>query len=73
MIATYFDSHGIPVGSWMGVHVLFQIQVQVLENQMEFTIFMDDIEEADYILVLEIFEQRDLADGSGRDSFLLLF
>ena len=48
----------------LSVHVLLQIFVHVVEYQHEFVFGMNDIVKADYVLVLQLFHKRDLADCS---------
>ena len=46
------------------VHVLLEISFTVLEDEDQLGFCVDDIVEADDVDVLELFHERDLADGS---------
>ena len=54
----------------IGVHVLLQVLVHVLEDEHQFVFRVDDIVEGDDALVLQLLHQRDLADGRRRRSLL---
>ena len=47
-----------------GVHVFLQVLVHELEDQHELVLGVDDIVEADYVLVLKLLHKRNLTDGS---------
>jgi hypothetical protein len=54
------------------LHVLLQIQVQVLEDEVELVaVGVDDVEEADNVWVVHFLEQRNLADGGRRNALIL--
>lgn len=53
----------------MSVHVSFQILVHVIEDKHEFVFGVDDIVEADYVLVLQFLHEGDLADCGGGGAF----
>ena len=54
------------------LHVLLQVQIQVLEDEVELVaVGVDDVEEADNVRVVHFLEQRNLADGGGRDTLVL--
>lgn len=56
------------------LHVLLQIHVQVLEDEVELvTVGVDDVEEAHDVGVVHFLEKRDLTNGSGRDTFIFGF
>lgn len=56
------------------LHVLLQIHVQVLEDKVELVaVGVDDVEEAHDVGVVHFLEKRDLANGSGRDTFIFGF
>ena len=56
------------------LHVLLQIHVQVLEDEVELVaVGVDDVEEAHDVGVVHFLEKRDLTDGSGRDTFIFGF
>jgi hypothetical protein len=51
-------------------HVAVEISlVHVLEDEHQFVLGVDDIVQGDYILVLQLFHQRDFADGGARSAF----
>lgn len=53
------------------LHVLLQIDVEVLEDEVELvTVGVYDVQEAHNVLVVHLLEQGDLADGSGRHAFV---
>ena len=45
------------------VHVFLQVLVHVFEDEHEFVFCVDDIVEGDYVLVFELFHERDFANG----------
>lgn len=54
------------------LHVLLQIEVQVLEDEVQLVaVGVDDVVEADNVRVVHFFEERNLADG-GRGHTLIL-
>jgi hypothetical protein len=53
------------------VHVLFQVQVQVFKDQVQFRVVMNDVEQADNIAVRQFLQQRNLADGGRGHAFVL--
>ena len=56
------------------LHVLLQIHVQILEDEVELVaVGVDDVEEAHDVGVVHFLEKRDLANGSGRDTLILGF
>ena len=56
------------------LHVLLQIHVQVLEDEVELVaVGMDDVEEAHDVGVVHFLKKRDLANGSGRDTLIFGF
>lgn len=56
------------------LHVLLQIHVQVLEDEVELVaVGVDDVEEAHDVGVVHFLEKRDLANGSGRNTFIFGF
>jgi hypothetical protein len=56
------------------LHVLLQIHVQVLEDEVKLVaVGVDNVEEADNVRVVHFLEKRDLANGSGRDTLILGF
>ena len=60
-----FDGDGRQCSSIsLGVHVLLQILIHVFKDQHELVLGMNDIVEADDVLVLQLLHQRDLADCS---------
>ena len=57
-----------------GFHVLLQVQIQELEDQIEFVaVGVHDVEEADDVGIAHLFEEGDLADGGGGDAFIFGF
>jgi hypothetical protein len=58
-----FDGDGGQCSSIsLSVHVLLQILIHVFEDQHELVLSVNDIVEADDVLVLQLLHQRDLAD-----------
>jgi len=56
------------------LHVLLQIHVQVLEDEVKLVaVGVDNVEEAHDVGVVHFLEKRDLTDGSGRDTFIFGF
>ena len=56
------------------LHVLLQIHVQILEDEVELVaVGVDDVEEAHDVRVVHFLEKRDLTNGSGRDTFIFGF
>lgn len=54
------------------LHVFLQIHVQVLEDQVELVaVGVNNVEQAHNVWVIHFFEERDLADGGGRDTLIL--
>ena len=54
------------------LHVLLQIQVQVLEDEVELVaVGMDNVEQADNVRVVHFLEQGHLTDGGGWDALIL--
>ena len=51
------------------VHVLFEIFVHVFEYEHELVFGVNDIVEADYVVVLEFFHEGNLADSGRWSSF----
>lgn len=61
------DGQGLQCASFaVGVHVLLEIAVHVLEDEHEFVLGMDNIVEGDDVLVLQLLHQGNLADGGRR-------
>lgn len=54
------------------VHVLFQVEVQKLENQVELGVGVDDVLQSHDVGVLEFFQQGNLPDRRRRDPFFFL-
>lgn len=56
------------------LHVLLQIQVEVLEDEVQLVaIGVDNVEQAHNVGVAHLLEERDLADGSRRHAFIFGF
>jgi hypothetical protein len=56
------------------LHVLLQIHIQVLEDEVELvSVGVDDVEQAHDVGVVHFLEERDLADGSRGNTFILSF
>ena len=53
------------------VHKLFQIVIEILKNEDKFFIGVDNLTQRDDVDVVELLQDRDLADG-GRGNALLL-
>lgn len=54
------------------LHVLLQIQVEVLHDEVELVaVGMNNVEEAHDVRIFHFLEQRDFADGGGRDTLVL--
>src|SRR3989338_3809265 len=53
------------------VDVLFQVLVEVLEDQGQLLLGVDHVVQSDDVGVLELLEKRDLTDRGARDSFVL--
>jgi hypothetical protein len=52
------------------MHVALEISlVHVFEDEHEFVLGVDDIVQGDYILVLQLFHQRDFANGGAGGAF----
>ena len=57
-----------------GLHVFLEVQVEELEDEVEFlAVGVDDVEELDDIGVRHFFEEGDFADGGGGDAFVFGF
>mmetsp|Transcript_18188 Transcript_18188/g.51805 ORF Transcript_18188/g.51805 Transcript_18188/m.51805 type:complete len:352 (-) Transcript_18188:40-1095(-) len=52
-------------------HVLLQVLLHELENKHELLSRAKDVQQLDYVLVVELPQQRDLADGGAWDALLL--
>lgn len=63
------EGHAILVG--VQLHVLLEVQVEVLEDKEELVVGVDDVQQLDDIQVVELLEQRDLANGRARHSVRL--
>jgi hypothetical protein len=62
------------LGDGQGLHVLFQIQVEVFKDEVQLVaVGVDNVEEADNVWVAHLLEERDLADGSRGHTFILGF
>ena len=48
----------------VGVHVAFEVLLAEFKNEDEFLLGVDDIVEANDVLVTELFHERYLSDGS---------
>jgi hypothetical protein len=58
-----FDGDGGQCSSIsLGIHVLLQVLIHIFEDQHELVLGMNDIVEADDVLVFQLLHQRDLAD-----------
>jgi hypothetical protein len=56
------------------LHVLLQIAVEELEDEIQLVaVGVYDVEQPHNVRVVHLLEQRDLADGGGRDAFILSF
>lgn len=56
------------------LHVLLQVQVEELKDQVEFVaIGVDDVVEVDDVRIIHFLEKGDLANGSARDALVLGF
>ena len=53
------------------VEELLEVLVEVLEDEREFAVGVEHVDEADDVGVLELLEQGDLADGRRRDALVL--
>ena len=64
------DSAGIKSSTIaMGIHILLQVPLAVLEDENEFGLCVDNIVEADDVYVLQFFHKRDFADGGRWSAF----
>lgn len=62
------------VADWEGFHVFLQVEVKELHDEVQFvSVGVHDVEEADDVGVVHLFEEGDLADGGGRDAFIFGF
>lgn len=62
------------VGDGQRLHVLLQIAVEELEDEVQLVaVGVDDVEELDDVGVTHLLEEADLADGGGRDAFVFGF
>lgn len=60
------------LADWQGFHVLLQIEVKELENEVELVaIGVDDVEEADDVWVVHLLEEGNLTDGGGWNTLIL--
>lgn len=57
-------------GILVAVHVLLKVLVHVFKHEHELVLRVDNIVEADNVLVLELLHQRDLADGGAGRALL---
>ena len=56
------------------LHVFLQIQVEVFEDEVQLVaVGVDNVEQAHNVGVAHLLEERDFADGSRRDTFILGF
>ena len=53
----------------VGIHVLFEIFIHVFENQHQLVLGVDDVVQGQDVFVLELFHERDFADGGARCAF----
>jgi len=59
---------------WQGLHVLFQVEIQILKHQVQFVaIGVYDIQQAHDVGVTHLLEQGDFADGGGGNAFVFGF
>jgi len=56
--------------STAGVKQLFQILVEVLENQSELLVSVQHVNQSHDVRVLQLFQQSDFTDSCGWDAFL---
>lgn len=57
-----------------GLHVFLQVEIQILEDQIQLvTVGVDDVQQADNVWVVHLLEQRNLTDGSRRDTLIFGF
>ena len=62
------------VADWEGFHVFLQVEVEELHDEVQFVaIGVHNVEEADDVGVVHLFEEGDLADGGGGDAFIFGF
>jgi hypothetical protein len=59
-------------GEHNAFHVTFEVAVDIFEHQVEFVLPRDYFFHAHYVGVVQFLQQRDLADGSGGDAFVLM-
>lgn len=55
------------------IHELFQIVLQIFEDQNEFAISVDDFSQIDDVDVVQFFQNGDFSDGGGRDALFFRF
>jgi hypothetical protein len=56
------------------LHVLLQVTVKELKDEVELVaVGVDDVEQAHNVGIVHLLEQRNLADGRGRDALILGF
>ena len=57
---------------WQGLHVLLQIEIEELENEVKLVaIGVDDVEKADNVRVVHLLEEGNLTNGGGWDTLIL--
>jgi len=62
------------VANWERLHVLLQIEIEELEDQVELVaIGVDNVEQLHDVRVAHLLEQRDLADGGRRNALIFGF
>lgn len=62
------------VADGKGFHVFLQVEVEELHNEVELVaVGVHNVEEADDVGVVHLFQEGDLADGGGGDSFIFGF
>ena len=53
------------------VHVLFEVHLDILEDEGERARGVDDVMEGDNVGVLQVFEEGDFSDGRAGSAFLM--
>lgn len=62
------------LADWQRLHVLLQIQVEELEDEVELVaVGVHDVQKADDVGVVHLLEERDLADGGRGDALIFGF
>jgi hypothetical protein len=62
------------LADWQRFHVLFQIQVEELKDEVEFvSVGVYDVQEADDARVVHFLEERDFTNGGGWNAFIFSF